>query len=170
MPFIEMIDYETAAPEAREAWDAHAKIGRITNMKRTLLNSVPAFHALMEWYTLRDEAAKFLTALDTNFFCYAISVQNDCLICSTFFRKILVDEGISFEGFAFTPRQQLLVDYGRALAKDPHGIGEEMFGRLKESFSDGQIVLLTSFGAVMNATNLINNALKVPLDGYLAGY
>ena len=56
MAYISMMDYDNAPEEARAAHDAHAKIGRITNMKRTLLNSVPAFHALMEWYTLRDEA------------------------------------------------------------------------------------------------------------------
>lgn len=170
MAYISMIDYDNTPEEARAAHDAHAKIGRITNMKRTLLNSVPAFHALMEWYTLRDEAAKFLTPLEINFFCYAISAQNDCLICSTFFRKILRDEGIDFEGFSFTPKQQVLVDFGRAMVADPRGIGDEMFARLKALFSEEQIVLLTAFGAIMIATNLINTTLKVPLDGYLAGY
>jgi hypothetical protein len=170
MPTIPMIDYETASGEIRTAYDEHIKIGRMTNMKRTLLNSVPAFNALMEWYTLRDEAAKFLSLLDINFFCYAISAQNDCLICSTFFRKILKDENIDFESFAFSPLQQTLVDYGRAMVIDPKGIGDELFSELRKYFNDEQIVLLTAFGAIMIATNLINNTLKVELDGYLMGY
>ena len=29
-------------------------------MKRTLLHNVPAFHAYMEWYTLRDQLASFI--------------------------------------------------------------------------------------------------------------
>ncbi len=139
-------------------------------MKRTLLNSVPAFNALMEWYTLRDEAAKFLTLLDINFFCYAISAQNDCLICSTFFRKILKDEQIDFENFEFSPFQQTLVDFGRAMVTNPREIGDDIFNRLKLSLNDEQIVLLTAFGAIMIATNLINTTLKIPLDGYLMGY
>jgi len=170
MPFIPMIDYDTASKEVREAHDRHAKIGRITNMKRTLLNSVPAFNALMEWYTLRDEAAKFLSPLDINFFCYAISVQNDCLICSTFFRKILKDEQINFESFAFNPLEQTLVDFGRGMVTNPREIGDDMFEKLKQHFNDEQIVLLTAFGAIMIATNLINTTLKIPLDGYLMGY
>lgn len=165
-----MIDYETASEEIRRAHDEHAKIGRITNMKRTLLNSVPAFNALMEWYTLRDEAAKFLTPLDINFFCYAISAQNDCLICSTFFRKILKDEQIDFESFKFSSFQQTLVDFGRAMVTNPREIGDDIFNKLKQSLNDKQIVLLTAFGAIMIATNLINTTLKVPLDGYLMGY
>jgi len=170
MAYISMIDYETASPEARAAHDEHKKIGKITNMKKTLLNSVPAFNALMEWYTLRDEAAKFLTPLEINFFCYAISSENDCLICSTFFRKILRDENIDFNNFSFTDRQQLLISYGRGLVKNPHEIDPDIFTRLKELFTQEQIVLLTAFGAIMIATNLINSALKVELDGNLIGY
>lgn len=170
MPYIPMIEYDTAPEEIRKAHDEHIKVGKMTNMKRTLLNNVPAFKALMEWYPLRDEAAKFLSMLDINFYCYAISSQNDCHICSTFFRKILKDENIDFEGFKFNPLQQTLLDYGRALVEKPHDIDESIYDRLKQYFNDEQIVLLTAFGAVMIATNLINTSLKIPLDGYLMGY
>lgn len=170
MAYISMIDYQTASTAARAAYDKHKKIGKITNMKKTLLNSVPAFNALMEWYTLRKEAQKFLSSLDINFFCYAISSENDCLICSTFFKKILKDENVAFEGFEFTDKQKLLIDYGRQLVKNPHNIEDSFFSRLKSVFTQEQIVLLTAFGAVMIATNLINNALKVELDENLIGY
>ncbi len=170
MPYIPMIDYNTAPEDIRKAHDEHMKIGKITNMKKTLLNNVPSFKALMEWYTLRDEAAKFLTPLDINFYCYAISSQNDCHICSTFFRKILKDENIDFESFQFNQLQQILLDYGRALVDHPHEIEDAVYDRLKRTFSDEQIVLLTAFGAIMIATNLINTSLKIPLDGYLMGY
>ncbi len=170
MAYISMIDYETASPEVRAAYDEHQKIGKITNMKKTLLNSVPAFNALMEWYTLRDEAAKFLTPLEINFFCYAISAENDCLICSTFFRKILKDQSIDFNSFKFTERQELLISYGRNLVKNPRSMDDDVLAELKKLFNEEQIVLLTAFGAIMIATNLINSALHVELDGYLFGY
>ena len=55
MPRIEPLDPENAPPDARAAADAHVRgHARMTNMKRTLLRSLPAFDALMEWYTLRD--------------------------------------------------------------------------------------------------------------------
>lgn len=170
MPYIPMIDYDSAPQATKDAHDAHLKVGKMTNMKRTLLNNVPAFNALMEWYNLRDEAAKFLEPLDINIFCYSISNQNECMICTLFFRKILVDAGLELSTFEFTKKQQLLVDFGKALVTNPKGIGDTMFARLKEEFTDEQIVLLTAFGAIMIATNLINNSLKVPLDGYLSGY
>ena len=37
-------------------------------------------------------------------------------------------------------------------------------------FSDEQLVVLTAFGAIMIATNLINTVLRVDLDTYLFGY
>lgn len=171
MAFIPQIDYETASPEVKKAHDDHLKVGKMTNMKRTLLNSVPAFNALMEWYTLRAEAAKFLSDLDITIFCWSISNTNECMICSLFFTKILVDAGIDIEKFELDKKQKLLQDFGAALVKDPKGlVNEEMFARLREFFNDEQIVLLDAFGAIMIATNLINSSLKVDLDGYLGGY
>ena len=59
MARVPQIEYPGAKEEARDAHDKHQReVGRITNMKRTLLQSVPAFDALMAWYPLRD-AARF---------------------------------------------------------------------------------------------------------------
>ena len=170
MARVEQIDYGTAPQEVKAAHDEHLKIGKMTNMKRTLLNNVPSFKALMEWYTLRDEAAKFLSPLDINLFCYAISAENDCLICSTFFRKILRDEGIDFDTFSFTEKEQALISFGRNIVDNPHEIDDEQFEEMKHLFNDEQLVVLTSFAAIMVATNLINTVLRVDLDEYLFGY
>ena len=170
MARVPQIDYETAPEAVKQAHDDHLKVGRMTNMKRTLLNNVPSFKALMEWYTLRDEAAKFLSPLDINLFCYAISAENDCLICSSFFRKILRDEGIDFDSFSFTQKQQALISFGRNMVDNPHEIDEEQFDEMKALFNDEQLVVLTAFGAIMIATNLINTVLRVDLDTYLFGY
>ncbi len=171
MALIPQINYETAAPEVKQAHDDHLKVGKMTNMKRTLLNNVPAFKALMSWYDLRAEAATFLDDLDINIFCYSISNTNECLICSMFFTKILVDAGIDMETFELSEKQKVLKDFGSALVLDPKGlVNEEMMARLRKFFNDEQIVLLDAFGAIMIATNLINSSLKVELDGYLGGY
>jgi hypothetical protein len=166
-----MVDYDSAPKQARDKFDYEIKHnGRITNMKKTLLHSIPAYTALMQWYPLRDEASKFLSNREINFFCYAISTQNDCLICSTFFMKILKDLDINFDNFEFTMDEQLLIDYGRELVVNPNSISEEVFKKLKAKYSEEQIVVITSFGALMIATNLINNSLDVELDEYLWVY
>jgi hypothetical protein len=139
-------------------------------MKKTLLHSVPSYKALMEWYTLRDVVQPFIGERGVNFFSYTISTENNCLICSTFFAQILDELGIDFKTFDFTEQEKLLIDYGRALVSNPHGIPESVYDDLKKYFNEEQIVALTSFGSIMIATNLINTALKVDLDEELVPY
>lgn len=171
MSRISQVEYESASYNQKAQFNNQIqRNGRITNMKKTLLHSLPAFHALMEWYPLRDEVKKILNDREITFFCYAISSQNDCLICTTFFKKILDDLNIDFNNFDFTSKENLLISYGKALVCNPHKIENHIFEHLNHLFSEEQIVLLTSFGAIMIATNLINTALDVELDDYLLGY
>jgi alkylhydroperoxidase family enzyme len=171
MARIPPVDDAAAAPEAREAASAHAATGgRMTNMKWTLAHSPAAFRALMEWYPLRDEVQPFLGERRTWIFCHAISSENDCLVCSTFFRRLLIDAGEDPESLELDDLDELVVAYGRRLATDPHGVDDELYARLAERFDEREIVLLTAFGAIMVATNVFNDALGVDLDGYLEPY
>lgn len=136
-------------------------------MKSTLLHSMPAFHALMEWYTLRDVVQPWLGERLVTLFSHAISSETDCLICSTFFRRILIDWGENPDELRLDAREQLVVDFGRALSTPFARVPDELYARLAAEFSDEQIVALTAFGAMMVATNIVNNALDVPLDDYL---
>ena len=171
MPRVEPIRYEDATAEARTAHDAHLRSqGRITNMKRTLLNSVPAFHALMEWYPLRDTVRPFLGDRLTQIFSHAISAETDCLICSTFFRRTLIDSGEDPDRLSLDERDRIVVAYGRQLATDAHGVSDGLYADLARHFTAEQIVALTAFGAIMLATNVFNNALRVDLDEYLEPY
>ena len=171
MARIKPLDYESAQDGARAAYDEHEKHhGRMTNMKRTLLHSLPSFHALMEWYTLRDTVRQFLGDRGATIFSHAISAETHCLICSTFFRRILIDTGEDPDELVLDEREQLLVDFGRQLAKDPKGVDDALYARLTSEFSAEEIVALTAFGSIMLATNIFNDALRVDLDGYLEPY
>lgn len=171
MARIDPITYESASPAEREAHETHEREhGRMTNMKRTLLHSLPAFHALMEWYPLRDTVRPFLGDRATTLFSHAISAETDCLICSTFFRRILIDAGEDPDHLTLDERESLLVAFGRQLATDPKGISDEMYERLTRHFSAPQMVALTAFGCIMLATNSFNDVLRVDLDGYLEPY
>ena len=171
MPRIRPVEYAEATPAARAAHDEVVREhGRITNMKRTLLHSLPAFRALMEWYPLRDTVQPFLGERLTNLFAHAISSDTDCLVCSTFFRRILLDSGENPDEFALDEREEVVVEFGRQLAKPFARVPDGLFARLAALFTDEQIVALTAFGALMVATNVVNNALDVELDGYLEPY
>ena len=160
-------EYEALGPIARAAHDAHQSVARITNMKRTLLHSVPAFEALMTWYPLRDAVQPFLGERLTTLFAHAVSTETDCLICSTFFRRLLRQSGEDPDRLVLDEWESAVVAYGRSLATTPHAVPESTYRPVANHLTDEQMVVLTAFGALMVATNVFNNALGVPLDEYL---
>ncbi|HEV3256211.1 MAG TPA: hypothetical protein VG013_04970 [Gemmataceae bacterium] len=171
MARIRPLEYTEVGPPMRAEYDAQtATNGRVTNMKRTLAHSPVAFRALMEWYALRDEVKPFLGERLTTLFAHAISAQTDCLICSTFFRRILIESGENPDELRLDEREQAVVDYGRQLVRDPNRVSDDLYGRLARHLQPKEIVALTAFGGLMIATNVFNNALRVDLDDYLAPY
>jgi alkylhydroperoxidase family enzyme len=171
MPRIEPLSYESIDTARRAVYDETERtIGRMTNMKRTLLHSLPAFHALMEWYPLRDTVKPFLGDRRANLFAHAISTHVDCLICSTYFRRILIEAGEDPDHLELDEQDQLIIAYGKQLASDHNRVDDEIYRRLAAFYTPEQIVALTAFGALMVATNIINSALDVPLDDYLMPY
>lgn len=164
MPRIPLIDPDHANEEVKHAVSEHLAQGyRITNEKRTLLHNVTAFHALeVESYAVDRELQRLVGKRAADFFEYAISLQNDCVVCSAYFGKLLRQNGITdFEHFEFTPDEKLLIEYGRAMAKNPKGVPDELFARLKKQFDDETIVVLTTMGVFMIANNYFNDILQV---------
>jgi alkylhydroperoxidase family enzyme len=171
MARVPPLPVEAAAPEARAELERQvAAHGRTTNMKRTLAHSPVALSALMTWYPLRDAVKAFLGDRATVLFAHAVSAQTDCLICSTFFRRVLIDAGEKPDDLTLEDRERAVVDYGRQLARDANGVSDELFGRLRSFLEPDQVVTLTAFGGLMIATNVVNNALRVDLDEYLWPY
>jgi alkylhydroperoxidase family enzyme len=171
MARVRPLEYEQAAPAARAELDQQlAAHGRVTNMKRTLAHSPAALHALMQWYPLRDAVLPFLGERLTTLFAHAISTQTDCLICSTFFRRILREYGEDSEALTLNEREQTIVEYGRQLAHDANAVSDELYQRVADYLQPAEMVALTAFGGIMIATNIFNNALRVDLDEYLQPY
>jgi len=171
MAFIPMTSYENASEDVRARYDDQiAKYGRITNMKRTLLHNVKSFDVFMEWYPMADLCKEFIGARALSLYAYAISEGNRCLVCGTFFRKILIDAGDDPDFPTLSEEENLLMELGFSISEDPHNIDPEIYTQLQERYSDEQRVLLFAFAGMMTATNLFNTAAKVPLDEVLYEY
>lgn len=166
MPRIDYLDYDNASKETKDAYDKQLKSsgGYVTNMKRTLLRSLPTYNALMEWFPLHDEISKFLEKRSVTIFCHSISTENECLLCSLYFRKELKELGISPDKFELTEKEELLASFGRQIAKNSKQISDNLFVQLKQYFSEEQIVALVGFAVIMIATNLVNNTLDIEID------
>ena len=111
-PIISLVEPENASETARAAAEAHlAKGYRLTNEKRTLLHNAVAFNALEDMsYAVSAEMKKFTGSRAANLFEYAISLENDCLVCSTYYRKTMAALGIEdLDAVELTEDEELLV-------------------------------------------------------------
>ena len=171
MAYIPMTDYETADAEVRARYeDQIARHGRITNMKRTLLHSLKAFDVYMEWYPLADLCKEFIGGRALSLYAYAISEGNRCLVCGTFFRKILIDSGDDPDNPVLSEEENLLMELGFSIAEDPHNINPDIYAQIESRYNEKERVLLFAFAGIMAATNLFNTVAQVPLDEVLYKY
>jgi len=95
MPRIEPLKEIDISPSAHIVFDQHtaAYNSRITNMKATLGHSLLAFEVYMMWYPLYNEVKKILGERLAYLYAYSISYASNCPLCSTYFRKIIIDAG-----------------------------------------------------------------------------
>ena len=165
-------DAEVASsPAARAALDAIKAVGgKVTNMKRTLARDPVALRSLLTWYDLRDVVQPFLGERLTRIFAHAISTRSNCLVCSTFFRRLLLDSGDDPDSLRLDGWEETVAEYGRQLGADPNAVSDDLYARLAARLEPGQLVALTAFAGLMVATNVFNNALRVDLDDELAPY
>jgi len=171
MPRIDPLDRDQAPAASLPEWDRQVQAhGRMTNMKRTLARNSVALEAYMRWYPLRDEVQAFLGRDLTVFFAHAISSEADCLVCTTYFRKSMVDAGLDPDDLVLDEKAMTLLEFGRQIARDPHGVEDALYHRVAATLDPDQILTLTAFAGLMVATNLVNDVLGVGLDEYLAGY
>ena len=164
MPIIDLVDLENAPDEVRQAADAHLARGySMTNEKRTLLHNVQSFEALEGMsYAVSAELQRFVTPRAAGLFEYAISLENECFVCSTYYRHAMQKYGITnLEDVDYTEDEALLIEYARAIVKDRKNIPEELFERLKAHLGQEGLVVLTTMAVFMVANNYFNDILKV---------
>ena len=163
MPIIDLVDIETASDDVKEAVRKHLEKGyTITNEKRTLLHNVPAFEALeVKSYEMSKELQKFITPRAANLFEYAISVENDCLVCTTFYKKYMESIGFDINNPDYTEEEELVIEYARAIVRDRKNIPAELFERLKAHLGQEGLVVLTTMAMFMIANNYFNDVLQV---------
>ena len=87
-----------------------------------------------------------------------IAQINDCVACSDFRAPSVLEAGVPPELYdnvaayasypGYTPRQRLAIEYAERFANDHASIDDSFFGRLRELFSDEEILDLTLCVAV----------------------
>src|SRR3954469_4126276 len=70
---------------------------------------------------------------------------------------------------AFSAEEKLVMEYADEITDDPVEISDELFGRLREHFSESQIVELTAAIAIENFRSRFNRALDIGPAGFSEG-
>lgn len=172
MARIQPLTSEEVSQPVKAAFERHVQDhgGRITNMKATLGRSVIAFEAYMQWYPLYAEVEKILGKRMASLFAHSISCAADCPLCSTFFRKIIIDSGETPEKLELTELERDILDFGSGIAKHKGNIADHLYNSVAGKYSKTEIVILTAFAGIMIATNVFNNVIETEIDDYLSGY
>ena len=100
------------------------------------------------------------------------SILNGCQFCADSHRAVMRMIGIPEAQVEeleapghLTQREQMALRYSQEMMQDSNRIDDAFFARLKEVFSDQEIVELTFLIGYINLLNLFNNALQVSYKG-----
>lgn len=172
MPRIQPLPISETPEPVRQAYEDHMADynARITNMKSTLGHSLVAFEVYMEWYRLYERMKAILGERMAYLFAFSISKGSNCPLCTTFFRKLIIDHGESPENLVLTDDEQLLLDFGAAISEHRGKIPDELFEKVKALYSTAELVDLIAFAGQMIATNIFSNTIDTDIDEYLFSY
>ena len=172
MTRIKPVTENEILPSVKQAFEKHVAEynARITNMKATLGHSLPAFEIYMQWYVLYDEIKKILGERLAYLYAYSISYASDCPLCSTFFRKIIIDAGENPGDLELTSAEKKVLEFGSSIAASKGNISDEVYNNVAAMFGQQEMVVLTAFAGQMIATNIFSNVTETDIDEYLAGY
>jgi len=172
MARIQPVSDNELQPSVKVAFERHVKEynARITNMKATLGHSLLSFEIYMQWYPLYEEVEKILGKRLAYLYAYSISKASDCPLCSTYFRKIIIDSGEKPESLDLTPSQKDILDFGSGIARCQGNINDHLYNTIAGQHSKTDMVVLIAFAGQMIATNIFSNVIETDIDEYLAEY
>ncbi|HEX3168209.1 MAG TPA: hypothetical protein VHQ93_18200 [Chitinophagaceae bacterium] len=172
MARIEPLATTEISPDVKIAFERHVQeySGRLTNMKATLGRSLIAFEAYMQWYPLYSEVEKILGKRMASLYAHSISCAADCPLCSTFFRKIIIDSGETPEKVELSESEKDILNFGSGITKHKGNIADHLYNKVAVNYKESEMVILVAFAGIMIATNIFNNVIETEIDEYLSAY
>lgn len=164
MARVKFLSIDEVEGKAREAYEAQEAKNNMTNMKKALIQDYATYDAYMAWYTSWGRLVEVIGSRAATIFAHAISTTNSCQLCSLFFISDLRALGIDPENIQFEENEELLVQLGQQIVKDPTAVPDALIDALKEHYSDAELVVIVGFAGQMIATNNFNSVLKIDVD------
>jgi hypothetical protein len=172
MARINPVNNSELSPSVKVAFERHIEEynARITNMKATLGHSLLAFEVYMQWYPLYHQVEKVLGKRLAYLYAYSISKASDCPLCSTFFRKIIIDAGEKPESLVLTNSEKEILDFGSSMSRYQGNISDHVYNNMGDRYPKEDMVILIAFAGQMIATNVFSNVVETDIDDYLTPY
>ncbi|RTL59041.1 MAG: hypothetical protein EKK37_12065 [Sphingobacteriales bacterium] len=172
MARIKPLKREEAPVNVKKAFQKHEAFqkGRITNMKATLGHSLLSFEVYMQWYPLYEQVEKILGKRLAYLYAWSISNASDCPLCTTYFRKLIIDAGETPERLELKFHERKVVDFGSSIAKHHGNIADHVYDAVAKYYNEEELVVLIAFAGQMIATNIFNNVIETDIDEYLNDY
>lgn len=159
-------------------WYTRRSYGRETEIAGVMAHSRPNFrgYGMFEWFHERghsvDEKLKAVAA--TKAACLI-----GCEFCIDIGSHISREAGVTEEQLrtlhayrespAFSPVEGLVLEYAEAMCQMPVLIPDDLFARLREQFTDEQLVELTTAIAIENFRARFNSAFAITPAGFTEG-
>ncbi len=169
MPRVRTVPAEELSGPAREIYDNSSNYGPFAGLVGVMANRPPilehTFGLLLDLKADGVLPARYLElALVT------VSKLNECSFCVSSHTPRLTDAGISMSAALnildyenieeFDEIDRLVIAYAIEVTRDANRVRDGMFERLREHFSDAQIVELTWRTALCGAFNRFNDVLQ----------
>jgi hypothetical protein len=171
MSQLAKFDYATAPAYIKAAYDLEiATRGNVTNMKHVLLQSLPAHNIYLDWFALAEVLHPALGNQSIWLFSLAISNAYPSKLCALYFRKALINSGVSPETHVPSEDEALLMEFGAAIARDSNAVPPDLWVRVKARYDEPLLVNLVAFAGLMVSQIIFANAVGIEIDEGLKPY
>lgn len=177
MPRVRTVASEDVTGAARAVYDRVQDYGNFQGLAGVMANRPPILeHTFGLLLDLKDEGV--LSARYLELALVTVSKLNECTFCVSNHTPKLSAAGISLAAAEnildyetieeFDEVDRLVVAYAIAVTRDANRVRDGMFDRLKQHFTDAEIVELTWRTALCGAFNRFNDVLQTEIDDGVA--
>lgn len=173
MARIQVHGRDDVPDEARTAYDAAVGYGPFASLAGAMARRPPILNNVFGMLgDLRDDGLLDRRSLELAL--VAVSRLNACDYCVAHHSPMLNVAGVSGEAIAnildyetvaeFDAKDRLVIEYAKAVTLDANRVRDGMFERLREHFTEPEIVELTWRIALCGAFNRFNDVLQLDIE------
>jgi uncharacterized peroxidase-related enzyme len=173
MARVSLLRREEVREDAREMFDVATNYGPFGNQVAVMAHRPPILNNMFRMFLeIRQEQVLPRRILEIAL--VGTSLLNRCTYCVSHHTPFLIVEGMSEDGVArladyrdhpeLSEAERLVMELADEMTFRPHQIRDALFVRLKQHFSEAQLVELTFRIGLTIGVNRFNDALQIDLE------